>query len=198
MKFIQGAALALLIMPFGLFADSQSIYCPQNHAYINLGMTTDEVIAACGKPQKQQESDQPVLQKIPVQQLVYNNKGTKVMGFGVWGINTGNSGMQLEINLINNKVASIKLDGSDSNAVSICSGNSMQINGSAQNGSNIQVGDSAQKVMNACGTPSTTNNTYNNEIVPSTEKSQIWIYNLGQYQPTITLTFIDGRLQSID
>lgn len=186
MKVSQGAALALFIIPFALFADTQSIYCPQNHAYINIGMRTDEVIAACGQPQIQQESKQPLMQKIPLQQLIYNNKGTSTTGFGVWGINTGNSGVQLEIDLVDNKVDNIKLNDSDSNAMSICGGSS------------IQIGDLAEKVYNSCGSPSIINNTYINQVIRSAEKPKIWIYNPGQYQPSITLTFVDGRLQSIN
>src|SRR6185312_2405630 len=111
-----------------LFADTQSYYCPQNHGYINLGMTPDQVISACGQPISQQESNQPVLQKIPVQQLMYNNAGASnaysgiwaVPGTGgsgagsaynnVWSIPAAGSGAQLEVDVVDQKVKAIKLN----------------------------------------------------------------------------------------
>jgi hypothetical protein len=186
MKLTLSTSLALAILPFSLFADSQSIYCPQNNAYINIGMTPDQVIAACGQPLSQQDSNQPVLQKIPVKQLVYNNMGASTAFYGVWNMSTGERGSLLEVSIVNEKVRSIKLNSSDSNAISICGGNS------------IQVGDPASKVYYACGAPSVTNNTYINQVIPTAEKPKVWLYQPGQYQPSVTLTFVDGRLQSIN
>lgn len=187
MKLTRNISFALVILPFSLFADTQSLYCPQNHAYINVGMTQDEVIAACGQPISQQDSNQPALRKIPVQQLIYNNKGSETAFYGIWNMPTGDTGgAQLEINIVDQKVRSIKLNGSDSNAVSLCGSTS------------IQAGDPVEKVYYSCGTPSVTNNTYINEVVPTAEKPQIWIYQPGQYQSAVTLTFVDGKLQSIN
>ena len=185
MKLTYKASLALFILPYSLFAD-QSLYCPQNHAFINVGMTMDQVIAACGQPASQQESNQPVTQKIPVQQLIYNNKGASTAFYGVWNLPTGSGGTQLEIDIVNKKVKNIRLNSSDSNAASICGGNS------------IQIGDPVEKVYYSCGSPSVTNNSFINEIVPTAQKPQVWIYQPGQYQPAVTLTFVDGRLQSIN
>lgn len=178
--------LGLLLLPFSLFADTDSYYCPQNHGYIKLGMTPDQVIAACGQPVSQQESNQPLLKKIPVQQLIYNNLGTSTAFYGVWNVPTGSGGAQLQIDIVNQKVRSIKINGSNDNAVSICQG------------TNIQAGDPIQKVYYACGSPSIVNNSYINEVVQTTEKPKIWIYQPGEYQPSVTLTFVDGRLQSIN
>lgn len=186
MKLTYNTGLALLILPFSLFADTQSLYCPQNHAYINIGMSPDQVIAACGQPLSQQDSNEPVLQKIPVQQLIYNNQGASTAFYGVWNMATGTAGSRVEINIVDKKVKSIKLNGSDSNAISICGGNS------------VQTGDPVGKVYYACGAPSLTNNTYINQVVPTAEKPKVWIYQPGQYQPSVTLTFVDGRLQSIN
>lgn len=182
---VLGMSIGLLILPGSSLADSQSYYCPQNHAYINLGMTPDEVIAACGQPLTQQESNQPVLQKIPVQQLIYNNLGTSTAFYGVWNVPTGNGGVQLEIDIVNQKVRSIKLNSSDSNSVSVCQG------------ANIQAGDPVQKVYSSCGSPSMVNNTFINEVVPTAEKPKIWVYQPGEYQSSVSMTFVNGRLQSI-
>lgn len=197
MKSTLFMSLVLLLIPFRLMGD-QSLYCPQNHAYINIGMSMDQVIAACGQPLSKQDSNQPILQKIPVQQLIYNNLGstdglysgslnvpTGTAFYGVWNVPTGSSGLQLEVDILNNKVQEIKVNGGDTNAFSLCGDTS------------IQVGDPASKVYGACGSPNLVNNTYINQVVPTATKPQIWIYKPGQYQPSFSLTFVDGKLQSI-
>ena len=179
------ACSLLSVLSFTLYAD-QSFYCPQNHAYINVGMTQDQVIGACGEPVSKQESNQPLLQKIPVQQLIYNNQGSDTAFYGVWNLQTGTSGgAQLQIDVVNNKVSGIKLNGSSSNAFSICGGNS------------IQVGDPVGKVYGSCGNPSLVNNTYVNQVIPNA-KPIIWTYQPGQYQSPVSLTFVNGKLQSIN
>ena len=185
MKLKLMIGLVSLVLPFSLFGD-QSIYCPQNHGYIKVGMTPDQVIAACGQPLSQNESDDPVYQKIPVQQLIYNNEGTSTAFYGVWNIPVGSGGAQLEVNIVNQKVKDIKFNGSDSNGFSICEGAS------------IQVGDPVAKVYGSCGSPSVVNETYINQMVPTTQKPLIWIYQPGQNQPALTLTFMNGNLQSIN
>jgi hypothetical protein len=184
MKLKSISSLVLFGLPFSLMAD-QSYYCPQNHAYINTGMTPDQVIAACGQPLSQQDSNKPILQKIPMQQLIYNNQGTGTAFYGVWNVPTGSGGTQLEVDVVNQRVKSIKVNGSDSNAFSICQG------------ANIQIGDQVGKVYSSCGSPAVVNNTYFNQVVPTATKPQVWIYQPGQYQSTVSLTFVDGKLQSI-
>ncbi len=170
----------------GLFA-AQSVYCPQNHGYINLGMSVDQVIAACGQPLGKQQSNKPAMQQVPVLQLLYNNQGSQTAFYGVWALPVGvNTGAQLQVNVINNKVSSIQLNGSNSNEFSICGDTS------------IQVGDPVTKVYNACGNPSTTNSTYTNQAIPSQQKPEIWVYQADAYQPPMRLTFVNGKLQSID
>jgi hypothetical protein len=185
MKTHYTASLLLFFLPFSLEA-AQSYYCPQNHAYINLGMTADQVIAACGQPQSQQDSNQPLTQKIPVQQLIYNHQGSSSAFYGVWNVPTGNGGAQMEVDVVNNQIKSIRINGNDSNASSLCSGSSFQI------------GDPVGRVYGACGSPDVINNTFINQVVPTTQKPQIWIYQPGQYQPSVSLTFVDGKLQSIN
>lgn len=182
-KHISGCILSLLTC--SLYAD-QGFYCPQNHGYINIGMSQEQVMGACGKPLSTQESNQPVLQRIPVQQLIYNNQGTSTAFYGVWNIPTGSGGTPMEVAVVNNVVQAIKVNGSDSNASSICSGNSFQI------------GDSVGKVYGACGSPDVVNNTFVTQQVPTAKKPEIWIYQTDPYQPPMSLTFVDGKLQSIN
>ena len=183
------------------FASQDSFYCPQHSGFIKPGMTTDEVIAACGMPISQQDSNKPVMQKVPVKQLHFNNQGQATAFYGVWAIpggasnygeyqpfnepNTG-GGTQLQVDIINDEVHSIKINGTDSNAFSICGG------------VNISSGDPLSKVLGACGSPTITNNTYINVPVQGKSKPQIWIYQAGQYQPPVTLIILDGHLISIN
>lgn len=174
-----------------------SIYCAQNHGYIHLGMTEDEVISACGQPLSKQNSNNPVMQKIPMQQLFYQNEGGATAFYGVWKLPIGNSnyddapfqgtsgGVQLQVNVVNNAVRSIILNGSSSNALSICGGN-------------IQIGDPVNKVYGACGSPATVNNTFIEQPIPNQGRPQIWTYQANQYSNPFSLTFVNGQLQSID
>ena len=182
------------------FAAPPSVYCPQKAGYINIGMTPDQVIAACGQPLSQQQSNAPVMEQIPVKQVFFNNQGQSTAFYGVWALpggsgnygeyqpfnsNNGGSGVQLQVDIANNQVRSVKVNGSDTNAFSICGGVS------------INVGDPASKVYNACGSPSLVNTTYVNVPIQSAQKPQIWVYQMGQYAKPMTLTFVNGQLQSI-
>ncbi|STX52306.1 Protein of uncharacterised function (DUF2845) [Legionella busanensis] len=188
------------LFPLLAFSQQQSVYCPQNHGFINIGMSQTQVMSACGQPLSKQQSNQPFTQKVPVQQLIYNNQGDRTAFYGVWALPIGNTnyggaptfggnsggGAQLQVNIMNNKVSSITMNGSSTNAFSICGGRS------------VEVGDPVSIVYNACGTPSLVNHTYINQVVPSSTKPEIWVYQADQYQKPMSLTFVDGKLQSID
>jgi hypothetical protein len=177
----------MFLLPWSAWAVDQ-LYCPQHSGYINIGMTQDQVLAACGEPLSKQDSNTPIMQKVPMQQLFYNNQGAPQATYGRISINVAanNSGAQLQVNVVNNKVSSIIVNGGNSNAFSICGG------------TNVEVGDPINKVYNACGAPALVNKTYINQPIPSVSKPQIWTYKPDQYQPTFSLTFVDGKLQSID
>lgn len=175
-----------LCLSFKLFA-VHTFYCPQNHRYINVGMTPDEVLAACGNPIARHILDTPILQKVPVLQLIYNNAGSQAAFYGVWSIQTGvNGGAQLQVDVVNNKVRNVTINGSSTNAFSICGG------------SIVQVGDPVSKVYSQCGNPSLVNNTYINQPIESNRKPEKWIYQVDQFQPAYSLTFVNGKLQSIE
>ena len=178
-------AVITLTLPLNVLA-GQSMYCPQNHGYINVGMTEAQVIASCGQPLSKQESNQPAYRTIPAQQLIYNNVGTSTAFYGTWQLSTGNGGAQLEVDVVDNKVRSIKINGSDSNAFSLCGGNM------------IPVGSPINMVYNACGNPTLVNHTYIKQYSQQTTKQKVWIYQPGQYQPPVSLTFSNGKLQSIN
>lgn len=196
--FLIGLSVLLCAISPSVWADSASVYCPGRYGFIKLGMSQAQVITACGEPLSKQESDQPLVQKIPLTQLLYNNEGAPSSFFGVWNLPVGNynpgnppfggkaAGAQLEIDIVENKVFSIALNGSGTNAVSIC------------NSVPIKIGDPADLAYSACGTPSLVNESYINRPVPGKQKPQIWFYQINQYQPPLSLTFVDGVLKSIE
>lgn len=185
MNIIRMAFLTFFLLPYSLWADD-AFFCPQNHGYIKIGMSPQEVMAACGQPVAKEESNKPVLQKIPVTQLMFNNKGTDSAFYGVWNIPTGSGGTSLQVDIVDKKVKSVKVNNQDSNAFSICQGTS------------IQVGDPVGKVYNNCGSPTLVNSTFINQVVPTAKKPEVWIYELSPYQPPVSLTFVNGKLQSIN
>lgn len=185
----------VLVVLFGIIVSSLSVdvlaakayYCAQHHGYIKPGMTQDQVIAACGKPLDRHQSNTPLMQKVPMQQIFYNNQGSPKVFYGVWSIPTGGTGGgQLEIDVINNKVSAINLNSSGSNASSVCKG------------INIQKGTPVAQVFGACGPPTLINRTYINQPVQTAQPPEVWVYQPGPHQKPISLTFVNGTLQSID
>lgn len=179
------ASISLFALPLSAFA-AESFYCPQNHGYINVGMTEQQVISACGQPLSKQESNQPLLRKVPVQQLIYNNKATDTAFYGVWNLPTGSGGTTLKVEVVDRQVRAVTINGNNSNAFSIC------------NGANIQVGDPVSRVLGSCGNPSVVNNTFVNQMVPTANKPTVWLYQASEFQQPVSLTFANGKLQSIN
>lgn len=197
--------LNLLVLPFLLYAlpsfAEQSIYCPQHQGYIKIGMTETQILSACGEPLSKQTSRVRATEKVPVQQLIYttlqidspSDWGGNPMDWGgtnnlfqQWSLPSGSKGITAQINIMNQKVVNITLDGSDSNAMSICDGGS------------FQVGDPESKVYQACGSPNVVNQTFVEQRIPSNQKPEIWIYQFDPYQAPISLTIVNGKLQSIN
>ena len=174
-------------------AMAQSLYCPQNTRYITPGMTQDEVVAACGEPLTKQTSNLPATQKIPVQELIYTalNTGSVYPGlnaafYSQWSLPSGSNGIDFKVDVVNGKVTGLTINGSNTNAMSMCGG------------VNIENGDSVNKVYSACGSPSMVNDSFINQVIPNSTKPEMWIYQLNQYQTPISLTFVNGKLQSIN
>lgn len=184
--------LPLVLVSVNSFAQ-ETMYCPGNHAFIQLGMTPDQVIAACGQPLTKNTPNQPVTTRVPVKQLIYTNlnKGSQVYPtldpiYNQWSLSQGSEGITLEIDILHNKVSAIRINGSGANAASIC------------NNGNIQRGTPESQVYNACGSPDHINNTFINQPVPSNDPPEVWIYRPTPYQPPFKLTFTNGKLQSIE
>ncbi|MCC5791678.1 MAG: DUF2845 domain-containing protein [Legionellaceae bacterium] len=179
-------SLVLLGLYTKVFA-IQDMYCPANHAYIQIGMSQQDVLSACGNPLRKETSNRPATERVAVTQLFYNMAGSPTAFFGIYNIPVGTaSGANIEVDVVNQKVRSIRLNGSGTNAVSVCSGGA------------FTVGDPVSKVFNACGDPSVRNETFVEQYVPDAAKPEIWSYQFDPYSQKITnLTFVDGKLQSI-
>ncbi len=187
----------LITFGFSLFASASalagSLYCPQNAGYITTGMTQDQVLAACGPPLAKQQSNAAVTEKIPVKQLLYTsiNTGSFYPGlnsayYNQWSLPSGSTGLGIEVDVVNDKVSAVNINGTATNAMSVCGGSS------------IQIGSSVNQVYAACGTPTMINNSFINQAIPNNSKPEVWIYQVNQYQSPISLTFINGKLQSIN
>lgn len=189
-KFFIPLTVAALIQTSAM---ADTVYCPQKSGFIKTGMTQNEVIAACGQPISKQQVNSPVTQKIPVQQFIYTSlntgsvyPGLNPMYYQQWSLPSGSTGINLTIDIINGKVSSINMNGSSTNAMSVCGG------------ANVQVGASVSQVYTACGSPSMVNNTFINQVIPSNTRPEVWVYQVNQYQSPISLTFVNGKLQSIN
>lgn len=189
-SMITTLSMSLLLSTSSIAAQ---LYCPQNARYISTGMTEDQVLAACGPPLTKQQSNNAVTEKVPVQQLLYTslNTGSVYPGlnsayYDTWSLPSGSNGISLEVDIMNNKVSAVNINGNQSNAMSICGGTS------------IQIGSAVSQVYSACGSPNLVNNSFINQSIPSNSKPEVWIYQINQYQAPISLTFINGKLQSIN
>lgn len=182
------SAISLIIsfnLLFLLPLQAQSLYCPKNMQYIKPGMTTAQVTQACGQPLSVQKSRGISSQRVPVSQYIYNSAGSRKAFYGQWQVQTGQGGAQVIVNVINNKVTSISMAGSSTNAFSLCDGNS------------VSVGDSVGKLSSACGTPSAVNNTYIEQPTGQSTQNEYWLYQINPGQPSARLTFVNGKLESI-
>jgi hypothetical protein len=187
-------ALGLAFLPMAVFS-LDSLYCPYKQGYLSIGMTDSQVLELCGPPiGKQTSSEIQVSEKIPETQLIYTtlNQGANpefpglTSYYTMWSLPSGSQGTSLRFSVINNKVVSVDINGSGTNASTICGGVS------------VQTGDDISKVYSACGDPSLVNQTYIKQPVSRNQNPQVWIYQFDQYQPTVRLTFINGKLQSIE
>lgn len=194
MKRALTTAAVISIGIFPAIVSAGATYCPEGHSYIQVGMTESQVIAACGQPISKTKSNQQVTNQVPVTQLIYTSTipnqpypGIASTTLAPWSLPTGiNNLYSIQFNIENNKVKSILVNNSGTNAMNICDGNS------------VKIGDPESNVYATCGAPDQTNKTYINEPIPGNNNTEVWIYQIDQYQPSIRLTFVNGSLESID
>ena len=174
-----------------IYAD-EHFYCPQNHAYIHIGMTPTQVMDACGAPEFKQQSEHPVIERIPTTQVFYTNlnRGAVYQGwdmiYNTWTLPSGELGSSVQIDFIDNKVSSMVINNSSTNLFTVCGGRS------------IEKGDPLTQVIAYCGTPSMINHSFISSTVSKDLKPEVWVYKLDEYQRPVHLTFVNEILQSIN
>lgn len=186
----------------------QSFYCPQGQKTVQVGMTDKEVLDACGNPNAKIAAKHAATERVPVTVLIYSsiNAPNPYSDSGMGQVNAvynnwypgldsiyqefslpknRNDSFKMQVSIIKNKVAAISTNGSSSNKMTLC-------------GNKFQIGDDVNQVYAACGTPDATNVNYIDQPIPSRTRPMTWIYQVDEFQPAYRLTFIDGRLESID
>ncbi len=176
-------------------AVANPFYCPQNSQYINTGMSEGDVRQACGAPQAILKSKKKGVQRVPVTQLTFTVStqtvgqmgGTITPGVqsGAFQVNTGPLATVV-VNVTNDVISSIMLNGNASESLSVCPGGS------------FGVGDPGSNAVDSCGNPSAVNDTYKNVPTDQTILVDTWSYNPGNYQKPFKLTFTDGVLTAIN
>lgn len=196
--------LGLLLYACGVSAETTSMYCPQKHGYINVGMGMSQVMNACGPPTSRQTNKNAVMRKIQVKQLIYNefNKGSDFSGwdtiYDTWNLPSGTRGLTLTVNIVNKKIKSMNLNGSNVNAATVCYQGGMSVGEQTANqGPMLEIGDSESAVYSACGSPTMVNHTYVKEPIGSNETGENWHYIDSLSQTSFSLTFVNGKLVSI-
>ena len=182
--------LILCLLSGIIYADDQ-FYCPQHHAYINVGMSPEQVIDACGEPLFKQQSNDPVVERIPTTQVFYTNlnRGAVYQGwdmiYNTWTLPSGELNSSIQVDFIDNKVSKMIINNSQTNVLTVCGGKS------------IQKGDPLNYVISTCGTPSMINHSFVSSVVRQDAKPEVWMYKIDEYRDPLNLTFVNGILQSI-
>lgn len=185
-----------------------SLFCPQTSSNIQVGMTIDDVLRNCGQPQGQSAPDQPIVKNVPVTRLNYNNLNRGPLYF--WKLDnvynlfsqpSGGTTSRLNVLIMDNKIKSIMLNGAEVKSTDACSqigSTNYAATSSPTPDATISVGDNASSVVNSCGSPDLEDQSYMQIPVPKSEQPIQWIYQIDQYHPSYTLTFIKGILESIN
>lgn len=155
---------------------SFAFFCPTNFNQIDFGNTTDQVIAQCGEPAKQETKDQTaegpqewsyfIPQTVP-DNAMSSQSGTLKATFSFDG---------------NGKVVNMTVNGIGVGASDIC-------------GSNIQLGQTRDQIKAACGEPGYINASVNPATTnkPPVTKVTTFTYTSN---PPVKLIFENGILKS--
>lgn len=158
-------------------APTSSFMCPNTYRYIQPGLTTDEVQAACGEASGKQLVDQqsPVIQ--PTMSWFYSLNSS-----------SGGNRVQVIFTMRDRKVVGINLGGQEVTSADICN----------QGGVAIKVGDNDARVRNFCGNPGLQN--IGGQVTGTNrQRLQEWTYNFGPGRPLLVLRFdVNNRLVTIE
>jgi hypothetical protein len=176
------ATLALICLALSPAAHAATQYfCPSSNQYINLGASIAEARAKCGPPHTATTSPYTLKKTRLVDQWVYNYQPNTILRFGTIHTRKG----ALVVNFINNKVIEILVNGHSVASTNFCSNNLP-----------VKVGDNNLTIRQLCDQPTIIQKTKQTISQQKTQKV-VWTYQANDYIPANTLTFISGKLVSI-
>lgn len=174
------ALISLLSFASPIFA-ANSYFCAGTSNYAVIGNTMAQVLANCGQPKTVTQNTTPSSQPTQVTQWVYNYQNNSQLR----KLNTPNYQLAaLIVNMVNNKVVSILVNGQNVSSTNFCGANIK-----------LNVGDSNLKVRQICNAPSQIQQVTQDIAQPSITTVN-WTYQ-SEFQAPVTMTFQDGILQSI-
>ena len=159
-----------------------SYFCSKTNNYIQVGDTMNQVFAKCGAPLSSKDVQNAPTVPTQVTQWIYNYQNNSF-------IRTGQNTVQnsaLIVNMVNNKVISILVNGQNVQTTKFCSANLP-----------ISIGDSNLYIRQLCNTPSQMQVVTQNIQQPQTTQT-IWTYQQQQFSPAVTLTFENNVLTSMN
>lgn len=176
MKFNQFVftAMTAIALPSISFA----FFCPTNFNQIDFGMTVDQVIQSCGKPDDKKESIKQN-DNVPQEWNYYIPQTVNMGGTSQSAQGTLKTTMTFDDK---GKAINISVNGIGVGATTIC-------------GNNIQLGDDKDRIKSACGDPSFVNKqaaSANPSAPPQETKIIELIYSSAN--PPATLVFENGLL----
>lgn len=181
--------LSQLVVPtvVGLLVSvqAQAYYCSTagGNGYINVGDPMSQVQQTCGQPTSTNESEKRQDTTTAIQYWTYEN--AKIMdgtGLGTKQQTVERSGPSTTVEITEGKITNIMQGqggGSDCLAQS-----------------NIQVGNTSDKLLGKCGSPSSTT-TQPKVTEGLSQKIITWTYDQGEYASPLVLTFENGSLTQI-
>jgi hypothetical protein len=185
-----------------------SLYCPNGHGMIRVGMNIAEVSNFCGLPTSSITDSSQIVQNIPITRLSYNNfyKGPvyywnlqKV--YQIFSVPSSSNNTTLTVDIYQGKVKSIALNGMGVQSTTACNYQGSTLfagNPSPSNNAVIAVGDSQDSIFATCGNPDTVDDTFIQAPVSKNDQPELWSYQFDPYSPKYNLIFIQGTLKSIE
>lgn len=152
---------------------SYAFFCPNNFNQIDFGFTTEQVIAQCGKPDKEESKD--VTPEGPQEWNYYIPQTVATTGINQQKQGTLKTQMTFDSE---GKAINISVNGIGVGSTTIC-------------GVPVQLGDTRDQIKSACGDPTLVNNQFTSQNAPKPKKVSIYTYNSN---PPGVLTFEDGIL----
>ena len=161
-------------------------YCAHGGGFLKIGMNLNEVRTLCGPPLSQVKRKISDYRNIQVQQLFYTLRHSSQRRNAFNNTNQTEQKINLQVNVISNKVLSLSLNNTATQGVSICPGGL------------IQVGSALSSVLNACGSPNYVNTSFKKIRQGGVVKQEVWTIKATEYDEHLTLTFKDGQLTTIE